>query len=601
MKKVIPGVICFFLLIASCETPESLVFKGNPGLYVPLGSPFASLPAEKRLENLISSDNIKKMLNGSSSEAGIGKELTIYEVTQDLAVLLGLDPEVQTYLARYPLAEMPLDLKQYTDRAMAAINEKQQFTMPDVPATTFLTDTRPIYLTEDSPKREGEAGFDNPFIKIPLEDMAKLVKWVEAESGGIFGLEVDYDLQLFQYLELKIPGLDFDWMKGIPTDDSGNPSSSPTKLRYYNPSKNYFYPRANGSNPSDLTAGGDLLIYARIIGPFQERPYEPTIIFDWENAKIDTETGTDNHGSFTGEYPIDNNLSEFLGDGVSIKQVDGYIYMSGGKIDESTMTLTIVDSDDHPVHEETHPLDDVDTPVFPDDGIFTAGNGNILIDPTKMSLKDDEKLDLKYILKPGSKKLKVAVKIEEVDINKADVDLDQAIQFELLILIPLDLEVTNPAPVVTTDKGIDIGNDYVMLDLGDMLSNNSDGDLFNRKEGDNTLNDFKYIKIGLKLSDSDINIIDPAMLAILVRTKDGSDLLEFKDNESLMFTGDILKKIPFSPEFKVLLKKDAPGPGGSGTFKIKRQSYPKFDFKLYVVAKAALEYTLDLNKDKDKE
>jgi hypothetical protein len=132
-----------------------------------------------------------------------------------------------------------------------------------------------------------------------------------------------------------------------------------------------------------------------------------------------------------------------------------------------------------------------------------------------------------------------------------------------------------------------------MLDLGDSLNNSAEGDLFGRNEDDedNFLNNITYVKIGI--SKPNINIIDSSRLAVLVTAKEGNSLLELRDNASLQFTGAVLNEIPFNPKFSVLLRKDQPGDGKPGSFKILRPKNPSFDFKLYVEAKAAFEYTVD--------
>jgi hypothetical protein len=625
MKKIIPGFVCL-LLITSCglEMPESITVKGNPGLFFPLGSPFAGMKEGERLEDLISSDNMKKMMNDNVEKAGVNDDLKIYEVDGELAEALGIDPKVRTYLAQYPLAKMPLDLEEYADDAMNAVNEEKQFTIPSVP---FVPADSFIYLTEDGPV---ENNTNKPFIKIPLIDMAKLVKWVEAETNGIFGLEITYSPELAQYLELKsLPGLGFDWMKGIPTDDNGNPnpSTTPTKLRYYaydesdptkTPTKNMFYPRFqrddNGvqTAPSDLDIDGNLLVYARVSGPFQEQIHTPSMIFEWKKAGIDTVTGTDK-GSFTGDYPITNNLSEFLGKGVSFKTIEGYMYMSGFHGD-GYMDIGIYGANDVPLYTPPNSplrLHDVAPLVFPKDKkIFTKDDKDKFFN---QSLDDTLKLE-KLLNDANSEKLKVAIKLTGMEIERDEFENPEKkyIQFDLLVLVPLDLQVLNDAPDVTTDRDIKIKEEYVMLDLGDALNKTKTGedgkpsDLLGRKEGDenNALKSIAYVAISLKFSDSDINIIDTRKLAVLVTTtnKDGtklSKLLEFKNNASLRFTGAALNEIPFNPEFTVLLKKDTPDQPGTinpspGSFKILNPTDPRFDFKLYVEAKAALEYTLDL-------
>jgi len=551
--------------------PESITVKGNPGLYVPLGSPFAGMKPEDRLENLISPDNIRKMMNGNG-EAGLFDDLKIYEVDEDLTAALGIDREVQTYLVRYPLAEMPLDLGEYVKDAMDAVNAEKQLSIPYVP------DGGVMYLTEDGPTGTET---NKPFIKIPLADMAKLVKWVERSDPGIFGLEINYSPELALSLELKIPGLGFDWIHGIPTDDDGNSSTSPTKLRYYNPTptKTKFYPRKDGTTPSDLDKDGNLLVYARISGASQKQTLTPSLIFEWKKALINTD-GTDGKSSFSGEYPMNNNLSEFLGNGVSFKRVDGYMYMSG-VTGSGSMSIGIYNASDVSLDNKTPSLHSVDAPNFPVKGKFT--NKDIL---DHQSL--NKPLDMKTLLNnPDSARLKVSITIDNMEIDSSDAE--KHIQFDLLLLIPLDLEVSNE--ITDTAVGSNIRSNYVMLDLVDSLNNSAEGDLFGRNEDDeeNFLNNITYVKIGI--SKPNINIIDSSRLAVLVTTTEDNSLLELRDNASLQFTGAVLNKIPFSPKFSVLLRKD--GGSTTGSFKILRPKNPSFDFKLYVEAKTAFEYTVD--------
>ena len=634
MKKIIPGFLCL-LLITTCgfEMPKSITFKGNPGLYIPLGSPFAGVKPEDRLENLISQENLRKMMGSKQVEvAGMYDDLKVYEVAQDLAVDLNIDPETLTYLVRYPLADMPLDLERYTQRAMDAINEKEQFTIPPLPPLPpgYPAPNMYVYLTEDDPVITDNG---KPFIKIALADMKKLVMWVEAEPNGIFGLEVDYDPDLANNLELKIPGLGFDyWMKGIPTDANGNPNptGTPAKLRFYKyyPYKTKFYPREQIDDrvfqKPDLDDDGNLLIYARISGSLQSKTYEPSLIFDWEKAMIDTVNGT-NGGSFKGVYPINNNLSEFLGEGVSFKRVEGYMYMSsiGAATKEAHLSIGIYEDDDlsfdtppkngkdGPLKLEKLHLDDLEPKNFPDGDIFTKGDIKAF---SPQSLKAPIRME--EYLNYGGSYLKVKITIEEMEINKADVETNSrtAIKFDMLVLLPLDLQVETEAPNVigTIGKGkdekeIDVNRDYVMLEIinrynkkppeGEEGEDDEEGDLFGRTPGgNNALQAIDYLEIGLKFSESDINIINPGRLAILVKTKTDTDtvnrLLEFKNKASLRFNAEVLRHIPFSPKFDILLKNDEGKVFGS--FMIIRQNKPKFDFKLDVTAWAALEYTLGL-------
>jgi hypothetical protein len=557
---------------------------------------------EERLDYLIGPDNIRKMMNDNISKADASDELKIYEVSRSLAEELGIDPEVRTYLARYPLAEMPLNLKRYVDRAMAAVRTKREISIPVIPPGLPVSPAAPRYINGDGGLVEKE-DLNNPFLKIPLDDMAKLVKRV---VDGKYGLEIDYSHELAQYLEISIPGFGFDYMTGEPTDNNGNPSGSPTKLQYYDKSgtKKNFYPQEQmapyETDPSDLI-DRDLWVYVRISGPCSGT-LKPEIIFEWERALIDTEAA-ETTSTFMGHYPIKNSLGEFLGNKVSFKKANGFMYMSGVETEGASMMAAIYDTEDfnsgNPAPntakmEYDKNLHNQAAPLFPDGDEF---NGALY----PMSLPDNEPLDLTPIFESGDATLQFAIKVRDMWINQEDIDDDEtSIKFDLLIMIPLDLKVLNEAPSVnaTTDKGtaINIQNNYVMLNLGDALEKNmGEGDLFGRKEDEeNYLKYIQYVKISLKFSGADINIIDPGKLAVLVTPKNGSSRLmeKFENNASLMLTGDALSTIPFSPEFTVLLKKEENE--NFGSFRILRPLVPKFDFKLYVEAKAALEYTLDI-------
>jgi len=579
MKKLTAGLLSLFLLlITSCEVPQSFKVIGHPGLYVPLGSPFAKMEKEKRLDYLVSRENIEKMMWDKSGANKADADVIIYEAGEDLIkAYIDHAGKVQTYLARYPLAEMELDLKRYVEKAMDGVNKDEKFTIPGVPVLLG----NPTYITEDGPE---EIDNNKPFVRIPLKDMVKLVKSVTKTSGGIFvGLVIDYTTDRENNLKLKIPGFGInDFIKGEPIDDDGNPSANPTKLLYSNPAKKTFYPRdpKNGTDTPDLDVDANLLIYAQISAAFTEQTLTPQIIFDWEEATIDTRpNNSSSMGSFMGDYPLNNNLGDFLGEDVSFKTVLGYMYMSGGVgTNNSSMTINILDSDGQSISNQFPKdagLESVDPPEFPQQGeLFTSL-------PVNMSL--NEPLHLEQILNPNSKTLKVGILIEEMKIYKAQIDVDQSIKFDLLVMIPMDLTVKTPAP---NNPG------YVKLDLGDSFNKDLwEGDLFGRKEEDenNYLKKIESFKLGM--IKTNINILEQDKLAVSVTTKGGDpQIMEFHDNAFIELINPNSNGYLYSPTFTVLLKQDSPG-SGSGSLRILRSDNPSFDFKLFVEAKAELEYT----------
>jgi hypothetical protein len=576
MKKVIYG-IAFCLLILSCEIPESLTLKGNPGLYVPLGSPFTNMKEGERLEDLISPDNIRKSMNSNASDDGEDNGLIIYDVSEAMAVSHGIDPTVQTYLVQYPLTEMPLNLEKYLNQSMEDSNDKEDVIIPDIPAVTGpLPPETYYYIYGDKTAPSTSEIPEKPFFRVSLNDMARLVKKIKRDSGDRFGLEISYSLQLAQYLEFKIPAFGINtYIKGTP-----DPSVNPEKLLFFDDSGNDFTPR------DDLHKSGDdseLWVYARISGPCFGK-IEPELLFEWKKAVIKTDNDGDD--AFKTEYPIENSLGDFLGGGVSFNRVDGYVYMTDLNSPEPVVMTVDIKGD-----IQTRNLQDA-TPSFTvtekSDGTLVAHGS--LTNSSFTGPNPTTPLDLRALFQDEGAVLKVNVEIEEMEITYSEDLSDKSIKFSLYVLIPMNLKIEEvadkEAPNVTVG-GVNIRNTYVPLDLGDKLAKLGEGDLFGRKDDeDNLLNEINFVEIFLK--EVNITITEKDKLMLLVKNKDDYKLLEFKDRESLKYEGDLLSK-PFSPEFSVLLKKDT---ATSGSFNVLRTDNPKFDFKLDVNAKAKVDYTI---------
>jgi hypothetical protein len=576
MKKFKLGLVCC-LLILSCQIPESLTVKGNPGLYVPLGSPFANMKDEDRLENLISANKIKEMMNSKASAVDTDNELSVYEVSVSMAQNCGISAELQTYMVKYPLTEMPLNLEEYLNDSMSEVNEKKDISIPEISGLTGPLPPGSYYYIYGDGTSDINEDPNNPFFKVPLNDMVKLVKKVTRDSTGRFGMEINYTPQLAEYLEIEIPAFGINYKKGTP-DSAVNP----TKLIYADQSGSDFTPR------NDLHKNGDdseLLVYARISGPCAAN-IEPGIVFEWLKAIINTDDMGDS-GAFNVEYPIENSLGNFLGGGVSFKKVDGYVYMSG-IISEEPIVMTV---DIGGGNIQTRNLQEAMEP-FSINHDTNVVNGNL----TTSSFTSDNPapLNLTPIFETEDATLKVVINIQDMEIENNDDIAGRSVKFNLYVLIPMDLKVSEVpekgAPNVNAD-GVNIKDNYVQLDLGDMLAKIGEGDLFGRKKGkeDNLLKDIDFVELTLK--GVDISIMKKENLKLLVKTNNNYKLLEFKEGASLKFDGSSLG-VPFSPEFIVLLKKDVVS-GSFGSFEILRTVAPKFDFRLEVKAKAKIDYTME--------
>jgi len=522
---------------------------------------------EDKLENLISPNGIIKMMNNDGSDKG----LEVYEVSKEMAQTCDIDGNILTYLVHYPLADMPLDLQKYMDQAAEAVNSKEEIIIPPIPGEEPLSAGKYYYIY-DAGQGWSETDQGKPFLRIPLNDMAKLVKSVTKKSDGKFGLEIDYTPQLANYLELKIPAFDIEYMKGIPS-----PSANPDKLQFYTDTMNEFVPQTQ-------LDGSDFLIYARISGPCWGNLILG-ILFDWANAVIDT--GAMEEGNFIEEYPIGNSLGNFLGGTVSFNKVEGYVYMSG--LGSDSLVQMAVDVGDGPQNRD---LKEAEKSF---NVIKTKPDGTKIIDG---SLDDSscDHLELAPIFKSAEATIKAQIKIDEFTIHENEAG-DRVIKISLYALIPLDLKISGLAPSVTTDNGINIQNNYVPLDLGNRFNLGVD-DLFGRKgDKDDIINEID--EVGISLRDIQVSVIDKDKLAVLIKSRTTYKLLEFNKKEpSLTFEKNFIS-YPFSPDITILLAKDNIADGGKanfGSFKILRTDVPKFDFKLDVKAKAKFNYTIDLTK-----
>ena len=579
MKKLLLGLVCCLILL-SCQIPESLTVKGNPGLYVPLGSPFATMKEEDRLENLISPKKIREMMNSKTSETDTDNELLVYEVSENMARNHGIDTKLQTYMVQYPMTEMPLNLEEYLNNSMSEANDKEDVSIPEIsglvgplPAGTYY------YIYGDGSTGTSE-DVNNPFFKVPLNDMVKLVKKVTRDSTGKFGMEINYTSQLAQYLEIEIPAFGISFKKGTPY-----PTVNPTKLIYADESGSDFVPR------NDLHKSGDdseLWVYARVSGPCKGI-IEPEMVFEWSKALINTSGMDAGDDAFNVEYPIENSLGDFLGGGVSFKKVEGYVYMSG-LVSDDPIVMTVDIGYGSPQKRNLQEAEPSFTVTTKEDGTNVV-DGSL----TTSSFTSDNPapLNLAPIFETEGATLKVNVDIQDMEIENDDNIANKSIKFNLYVLIPMDLKVSEvpgkDLPNVTVGSE-NIKNNYVQLDLGDALEKMGKGDLFGREEGkDNLLKDIDSVELILK--GVEISIIKQENLMLLVKTNNNYKLLEFKENASLNFDGSSLG-VPFSPEFFVLLKKDVIS-GTSGSFEILRTAAPKFDFKLDVKAKAKIDYTME--------
>jgi len=572
MKKIIHGLVCF-LLIMSCGfegIPESITIKGNPGLYIPLGSPFAGGQVREWLEDLNPS-KLEEMMGGADD----GPKFYDYKISEEMAAEHGITPNIQTYLVKYPLTKMSLNPGNDIFDAMENANPGG-VNIPSIPGLPALSPGDYYYFHEnDIPDKTDDV--NKPFLRIPLKEMEKSISKITRDSNGRFGLEIAYNEQFKQHLQLKIPAFGIDSYKAGEQDPV-----NPAKLLYVNEDGTDFEPNtALHKSPAD----GEILVYARISG-LCSGELKPKMLFEWKTAEVII--GGTNNDAFKMEYPIGNSLGDFLGDKASFKKVEGYVFMHGLKSSNDIKITVDINNNSGYSDQQKGKLTEK-KPEFNINETTKIAEGNI----TDSSFTSDTNpvkhyLDLAPIFKPDDAKLSANIDITSLTITHSE---ESDAEFGLYVLIPLELEVHgDEAPDVNVD-GVNIKQEYVILDLGDDAPSKAGtgDDLFGRKDGDDKMfgefGDIEYVEIILRGVDITID-----GFALLIKNKDEYSLLEFKENESLKFDGKSLDR-PFNPNLYILMKKDK-DTTDKGSLKFLRSQTPRFDFKIDVRAKAKIEHTI---------
>jgi len=535
MKKSVLGFLCL-ILVLSCDIPQSVTVKGNPGLYLYLGSPFSSLGEGERLEDYISTAKIKEMM-------GDQENIKIYDYQPPGSG----QNDVHTFVVHYPIAEMSYDLSEYVDDIFSDDVRVQPFDIH--PFVNNLSDGT-YYLT-----REG-IGYQyteptTPLFVVPLDDMAKLIIEV---NGTAFGIELNWSQSFKDKLRLKIPAFGMnDYTEGAQV---GN------KLRFVNSTFTQF-------KPEGLNANGEIEIFALVLGGCSGTIL-PESVFEWDTAKIDV--SGENDDKMSGEYSIGNILGDFLGEGVSFKEVKGYIYVDG--IDDDKAALTLKNENIDLVTPGTL-LKEKSRPSFPDNDT----------DPVAAlpahSVTFAGALGKDYIDLAGISTLNYKINVSEMTIENDSESVGKAITIDLVILLPLELIVKTPSSV----------SGYVKLDLGDDILPKFDEDLFGRT-GDELIDGVKLKSITILVRPLQNEVIgNPIAVRIVSGTVREKIDLDFDMKE--ISSPPIELPFPFTPSFEILLKEDSPGRGA--TLSIKRQdpnNPPVFDFIMAIEARTDLDIKL---------
>jgi len=522
-----------------------------------LGSPFALM--DKTLEDYIEFDKIKEMMGGEGSNIR-GYEYTGSTVTND---------DVQAYVILYPITGMEFNLQDHIDRIIkdddAEFTARIPVSINNPPGGTFPTDgyhlTRGDNNTvEEQPVGNAVTDIVNPLFTIDLPDMASLVKEV---TGGPFGLELEYEAQFYDSLRIKIPEL------GINTYIQGSDfttTDGERKLRFVNNT-----PSAT-LHPQDDFKNNKISIYVIATGPCAGI-IEPKMVFEWEEAIIDTSSPP-----ISGNYTINNrDLEEFLGGGIAFKNIKGYIYADGvgddayislkvaGAPNDLVPKSRLTEVDDHPIFSDPY-----DQPI------------------PRHSL--DEPIDLTGTLNSstaGAIELEYEITINNRRVEKANMNEKERIFADLVILLPLEFTVNTP-PSDNQQAAR-----FAKLHLKDLFPDPGEKDWFQREDKpDDLFNNLKSVKFIL----SDLkNEILGGKIYISVLVNNNSKLLDLQSgNPSIEFDMRNLPP-PFIPQFEILIEKENPANGAPFWLKRKKTDNAKFDFSLTIQARTDINQTISIS------
>ncbi|MDR2633962.1 MAG: hypothetical protein LBC51_10145 [Treponema sp.] len=545
--RVLPVV---FLASCGLEIPESLTITGKPGVYLPLGSPFGA--SGQSINDYIGRDKIQEMINPSdNSGTGSGnKAAVLYDYLGNGTA----EPEVQTYLVRYEIAKLNLDLQQH-------IEEADDITVPAlvIPSLPGGSGTFPVYLTQSGTSLSEPS---QPLFEISLGAIAEWMENVQLEGAGI---TVQGGASLQAALELSIPQL------GIDKYTTGEAKGEHLVFTGDTP-----YTLLDPNNSDSET----IKIYARLLAPPEGGTYAMELNFNWTGAIL--YPGED--GVFTGKYTLNfGEMQDYLGNAV-LKSMPARVFISGlpvgadGKLSLSIGTESLADKES--IISKT-----LENLSFDDEDSTVSGKipEHSIIDPPKIELVD-------YT---GKTTLDYAIAVNSTPITPTTAEA--LLVAELLIEIPLEFTVTGDTLSVEDAEGLK--QTYRALDLKPLrgLSDlGSDADVFGRTgEEDDLLAGLEEVK--LTFYNYHNTLIGG--LNLFVGKDEGSGPLEGElvllsqgidasPPSPIGFTDEDVA-YPFNPRFKVLVE-------DGHTLKIGRLAGGnELDFSLALEASADIDQTID--------
>jgi hypothetical protein len=515
------------LLSCGMQIPESVTVKGTPGLYVPLGSPFAGSGeggGAASFSDYLSEAKIREMLGDDEN-----MDLVAWD-----------DPDhtgVQAYRVRYRVADINTDLSEYASKLEVGASESD--------LGGFIPGTgAPVALP------------------LPLKSMS----WAHSITNVTIGVKLTF----LAAVDLSQVSVVFGGAAsgGTPAPTSG----SVTEVTYTSNQIAMFNPETDEVTAAIKAPAG---VY-----------YKPELVFNWATATIALEDGAKE-----GAYPINfSSFGSFLGEGTEFAAIDGYLYQhaSGSNL---TISGTLGASNDkyamvwedgttesvHEVSDELlwgsdytrpNPTNDPDTELKIDlTGLFDQG------------------LTFNY----GLNVQEVAINsAESSGTNKSSSQIYLVILLPMKFALTGEPALytdmnENPAGFYS--------GDYRKLDLEMLQGMGGDGsDLLGRSGGgDDMFSDIEYIT--LSFYDYSNNIIDGLFLGITTGEHTQFVPLNtttLKLNDITFKQADTA--YPFAPKFELLVPAGTDATSTFQILNPGVGKEAKIDFSISVEAKTALDY-----------
>ncbi|MDR1325251.1 MAG: hypothetical protein LBK00_04360 [Treponema sp.] len=540
--SLVSALFVFALISCELQAPSSVRIKSNPGLYVSLGSPFAAANGMS-LDSYLSVEGLKDQFNAPGEDTN----------NPDIDILEWEDPDpnnsnVQAYRVRYPVADININLSEYVKQMDVASNlSNTDVSNGWIPGTGSEFDI-PLPLDSMSFARD----VTNVVISVTLNFHESLPTDPPdanaTEDPAPAGVKVTFKGDVFN---------DTVYHEKYPEKDE-----TKTPITWNSRQIPEFQPKTDKVSIGVTVPAGTW--------------FQPKLAFEWEQATISLDAGEGQDTEQTGKYKLDfTNFGNLMGEGVSFKEISGYVYLKKPSSDVLTAKAELsLKWEEGTANEKKAEFTPIEEGITNWKAGFTRPVGN------------DKLLDLTDLFKK-SLTFSYTLALTEVTIKSAESPEGQ-ISVDMVILLPLEFKLDDSLKSTNfASKG-----NYKKLDL-EMLSVGEEGkDLFGRDPNSSENDMFESLKeVTILISKYENNIIQGLSFGIKLPTTEPQILDEdaLKGGTEIPITileSDINPS--FNPTFELLVP-------DSETLKIlkvdkSKGEKPTIDLSIAVKAQTDLDY-----------